>query len=113
MHKVILDTNVFISGILFKGTVRKITESLVAVKFIACISPELKAELRLKLQKKFLLPEQDIKDIELTLDTYCQKYIPTRKVNLCRDPKDNFILELAEESNPDFIVSGDKDLVDL
>lgn len=33
--------------------------------------------------------------------------------NICRDPDDNNILQLAETANANFIVTGDKDLLTL
>lgn len=33
--------------------------------------------------------------------------------SLCRDPKDDYLLELAVISSADFIVTGDKDLLEL
>ncbi len=35
------------------------------------------------------------------------------KILLLRDKKDNFLLELAEESNADFIITGYKNLLIL
>jgi len=32
---------------------------------------------------------------------------------ICRDPKDDFILECAQTGNADLIVTGDKDLLSL
>ena len=32
-------------------------------------------------------------------------------VSVCRDPKDNFLLELAKDSKADYILTGDKDLL--
>lgn len=33
------------------------------------------------------------------------------KVNVCRDPKDNFLLALALDSNADVLITGDSDLL--
>jgi hypothetical protein len=33
--------------------------------------------------------------------------------SLSRDPKDNFLLDLIEFSEADFLVTGDKDLLEL
>ncbi|WP_294823081.1 putative toxin-antitoxin system toxin component, PIN family [uncultured Flavobacterium sp.] len=30
---------------------------------------------------------------------------------MCRDPKDNFLLDLIDESKADYMVTGDKDLL--
>ncbi len=34
-------------------------------------------------------------------------------INVCRDPKDDKLLELATSGNADFLVTGDKDLLVL
>lgn len=35
------------------------------------------------------------------------------KVNVCRDWKDNFLLALSKDAKADYLISGDKDLLDL
>ena len=32
-------------------------------------------------------------------------------VDVCRDPKDNFLLALAKDGNADYLITGDKDLL--
>jgi len=108
MLKVVIDTNVFISGIVFGGTPRKIIDAWLTKQYIFCLSPELKAEILVKLGKKFSLQQEAMNKIIEALDTYSQKYIPTQKVTLCKDPQDNFLLELADEAKADYLVSGDK-----
>jgi putative PIN family toxin of toxin-antitoxin system len=108
MLKVVIDTNVFISGIVFGGTPRKIIDAWLTKQYVFCLSPELKAEILIKLEKKFSLPQEAMNKIKEALDTYSQKYIPTQKVTLCKDPQDNFLLELADETKADYLVSGDK-----
>ena len=34
-------------------------------------------------------------------------------VTICRDPKDNFLLALAKDGKADYLLTGDKDLLDL
>src|SRR5438105_2184239 len=104
MHKVVVDTNVFISGIMFGGNHRKIIQLWLAKKFIFCISPELKAEILGKLKRKFLFPQENLQYLEEALDTLSLKYLPAHKLTLCADPMDNFLLELAEEASADFLV---------
>jgi hypothetical protein len=113
MPKVVVDTNVFLSGILFGGNPRKVITAWLSKRYILCISPELKAEIINKLRLKFDLPMPTIKIIEDALDLNSEKYIPKGKVNLCRDPGDNFLLELAQESCADYLVSGDKLVLEL
>lgn len=108
MRKVVIDTNVFISGILFGGNPRIIIEAWLSKKYIFCLSPELKAEILNKLQRKFLLPVHAIQTIKEALDTNTEKYIPKKRLFVCKDDEDNFLLELAQEAQADYIVSGDK-----
>ena len=108
MHKVIVDTNVLISGILFGGNPREIINLWLTNKYIFCLSPELKAEVLGKLQRKFLLSKEKLQEIEEALEAKSEKYVPHVTVTVCKDPQDNFLLELAEESNANFIISGDK-----
>ena len=37
----------------------------------------------------------------------------TSKVEVCRDPKDNFLLSLAKDGKADYLITGDKDLLDI
>src|SRR3989344_2912164 len=106
MHKVVVDTNVFISGILFGGNPRTIIEAWLGKKYIFCLSPQLKAEILNKLQRKFLLPNQKLQDIEEAMDISIEKYIPKKKLFICKDATDNFLLELALEAKADYIISG-------
>jgi putative PIN family toxin of toxin-antitoxin system len=108
MHKVVVDTNVFISGILFGGNPKKIIEAWLNKKYIFCLSPELKAEIINKLQGKFSLPILAVQTIEEILDNKTEKHIPKKKISMCKDPTDNFLLELALEAQADYLISGDK-----
>jgi uncharacterized protein len=108
MLKAILDTNVFLSGFLFGGNPEKILTLWIKRKFILCISPTLKAEVINKLTCKFNATEEFTNNISLLIDAHSEKFIPKQKINLLKDPNDNFLLELAQESGADLIVSGDK-----
>jgi len=113
MHKVVVDTNVFISGIVFGGNPRKIILLWLTKKYQCCISPELKAEILGKLKNKFLLSKENLQEIEEALDALSVKFVPKIKLEICQDPTDNFLLELSEESNADFLISDDKKVLDL
>lgn len=113
MHKVVVDTNAFISGILFGGNPQAIIEAWINKKYIFCLSPQLKAEIINKLRIKFFLPISTIQIIEEALDVKTEKYIPKRKLFICKDTADNFLLELALEAQADYIISGDKLVLEL
>ena len=42
-----------------------------------------------------------------------QFIVVTSMVELCKDPKDNFLLSLCKDGNATHLITGDKDLLDL
>lgn len=48
-----------------------------------------------------------------TIDEYAELVKVSAQVNVCRDPKDNFLLALAIDGTADYLLTGDKDLLDL
>ncbi len=38
---------------------------------------------------------------------------PKKKLFICRDPKDNFIIECCLEADADILITGDKDLLEI
>ena len=55
----------------------------------------------------------DIEDILETIDEYADFVKVQSKLEVCRDPKDNFLLSLSIDGQADFLLTGDKDLLDL
>ena len=39
--------------------------------------------------------------------------LPYKKLTICRDPEDNMILECCFKAGANFLVTGDKDLLDI
>ena len=110
----VLDTNVLISAIVFKGVPEKILElCILENKFVGVISPEILAELINKLKLKFDFPDDLIKEWEMILKNTLKNVLPFYKTKICRDPDDNKILDLALFSGADYIITGDKDLLSL
>ena len=110
----VLDTNVLISAIVFKGVPEKILESCILEnKFVGVISPEILAELINKLKLKFDFPDDLIKEWEMILKNTLKNVLPFYKTKICRDPDDNKILDLALFSGAEYIITGYKDLLSL
>ncbi|WP_083260564.1 putative toxin-antitoxin system toxin component, PIN family [Arenibacter sp. NBRC 103722] len=65
---------------------------------------------REKLKKYF--PRESVRELIQLLETIAEKVEirPTHSIN--RDPKDNFLLDLIDFSKADFLVTGDKDLLE-
>jgi putative PIN family toxin of toxin-antitoxin system len=113
--KVIFDTNIWISFLIGKR-LRSIKDLIAAQQIIIILSEQILLELRTvtrrpKLKKYF--PEQKVEELIAFLTTVGQIYQPAVNNQSSRDPKDNFLLDLAEISKADFLVTGDKDLLVL
>jgi len=114
MIRAIVDTNVFISGTMWKGTPHKILEHWSASKFKLVVSGEIVNEYELVLHH-FLnhQPELVAKILE-SVRMHAEYVNPIQPSNpVCRDPKDEMFLSAGLAGKVDYIVSGDKDLLVL
>lgn len=76
------------------------------------VSPNLEHEILKKFKEK-LASAETVKKVKTLLEYKGLMITPTVSVTACRDHKDNFILELAETARADYIVTRDKDLLEL
>lgn len=60
-----------------------------------------------------ILPHTKINEYFELLDDCSLLTDVKSKVDICRDPKDNFLLALAIDSDANYIISGDNDLLTL
>jgi uncharacterized protein len=114
--RVVLDTNVLISGLLFKGKLSRIVGLWQKGKILPVISKETFAELRTVLEyPKFSLSRVEIKSlIEHEVLPFFEVVNVSQHVKgACRDPGDDKFISCALSANADCIVTGDKDLSDL
>jgi len=110
----VVDTNVLISAAVFGGLPRLLLERARSRAFMLITSPWLIEEFTKKLRTKFkvsaseaMLAGELVKDFALVV---------TPEMNLeviAKDPDDNHVLECAVAGNADFIVTGDKHLLDF
>lgn len=111
--RVVIDSNVYISALVFGGRPRKAIEHLERVRFDRLLSVSLIAEVEGVLQKKFDWERSAIQRFCRPIWENSLRFEPTTRVSACRDPKDNYLLSLAVDGKARLIVSGDRDLVDL
>ena len=113
--KVILDTNIIISGIFWKGASEKVLYSWVNDKFKLVISLEIIAEI-IKTLMNFKI-KLSFNDILLWLSIILWKaelVEPEKKIDIIKDDlDDNKFLEAAITGNADLIISQDKHLLNL
>ena len=113
--RVVIDTNLCISMLIGKR-VEQLRQIFVTSRYELAISDMLIDEiLRVTARPKFAryFNADDVQGFVLFLEEYSTKFqignIPQR----CRDPKDDFLLELAVVSDADILLSGDADLTDM
>ena len=113
--RVVLDTNVLISAILFPdGKLAGIWLSLLAGRYVPILSPAIVTEMARKLRGKFQVDERTLQETVRVLTKKAElvqpKEIPDAVPN---DPDDNHIVACAIEGRADLIVSGDRHLLTL
>ena len=113
--KIVCDTNILISGILFGGKPREILRLCASGTVVNCISPDILKEVEeVLLRPKFGLKETQVYEIiRLFRDTFTLVSSDRRLSIVTADPDDNRILEAALATKADAIVSGDAHLLDL
>lgn len=111
MQRIIVDTNVIVSGLIQRSYPQLIiTKFFTEHSFELCISEMLMKEYYEVLARpKFeRFPDFYIRAESLLADIEAKatKYNPTLKVELISDKDDNKFLELADECKADFIITG-------
>jgi putative PIN family toxin of toxin-antitoxin system len=107
--KVVIDTNVFVSGLTFKGKPREVLDLIWKGDIEACISFFILKELEETLKKDFSWDRDQIKH---TIEKIKAKTIlvqPKEKVSVIKEnDDDNRILECAIEGRVQYLISGDR-----
>lgn len=111
--RVVLDTNIYISAILFGGNPREIINLARLDKIKVLTSEYILWELRSVLKNKFDVPENRLNTIEhdiLNLATLVR--ITTYINEIKKDPADNNILSCAIDGKAKAIITGNKHLLE-
>ena len=120
MKTAVLDTNVWLSGIFWKGNPSKIIQLGETGKIEIVITKPILEEILeiLKRESKF---QRFLGDRRIVMEDLIRKILSISKfvetkshIELIeKDPDDNKILEAAVESKADYIISGDAHLLDI
>ena len=116
VKRVVLDTNVLISALLFRGGLSKIIGLWQKGKIIPVISKETFSELVTVLEyPKFSLTQEETDSIiKYEILPYFEIVEVVKNVKgICRDPEDDKFISCAISGSTDYIVSDDKDLFNL
>ena len=113
--KVIIDTNIWISFLIgknLKGLQEYIDSQIVLIVTCNEQIEELTDVFNKPKLKKYFNPQQIQEFFEL-FDESSVNIVVKTKTEVCRDLKDNYLLSLAIDSNADFLITGDNDLLIL
>jgi len=110
MQKIILDTNVIVSSLIQKNYPYLIVDHCIEGNAILCISnPILQEYLEVLARPKFA-KFADFKTnadfLIARLSEISETYEPKNKIEIIKDEPDNRLLELADISKADFIITG-------
>ena len=112
--KIVIDTNVVISGIFFGGNPRKVIEAVVDGNLNAYATPEIVEEYTEIIESMIERKQGRLNQNTLFPFFSALKIIEGASiVNVCRDPDDDKFIGCAIDSKALYIVSGDNDLLDI
>lgn len=114
MLKAVFDTNIYLSALITKGG--KAEQAwLLAVEgeIDVYTSVPIMMELAGKLREKFHWEDSRIKAVVRHVTRIAEVVKPDIKLKILADDPDNRILECAQYAGAEFIVTGDKHLLDL
>lgn len=114
--RVVLDTNIVISAVLFKGKLSSLVSLWKAKQFTFVISGEiLKEYLRVLSYPKFKLTESEIRTIlsEELLPFVETVNVKEKPLGILKDKDDEKFLNCVRHGHADVLVSGDAELLQL
>jgi putative PIN family toxin of toxin-antitoxin system len=113
-ERVVIDTNVFVSGLLRNSSVPGQAAAKARNNAVLLVSHSTMAELADVLAEakfdRYVTVEQRVQFIRLVAKI--AEFVPIiQRVRECRDPKDDKFLEVALNGRADAIITGDEDLL--
>lgn len=115
--RLVIDTNVFVSALLFKGVASRLVPLWQSGRIVYLLSrPILEEYLRVLAYPKFSLTEREIKGL---IEGDLLPYVETiqdpalRGIPYLKDPSDQKFLALAKTGKANYLLSGDKVLLEV
>ena len=113
--RIVVDTNLWISFLISKrhyALEKLIFNENITLLFSKELIDELNATInKPKLRKHF--GTNPLNEMLLSIQDFSELIPVHSKIKVCRDPKDNFLVELAYDGKADYILTGDNDLLVL
>ena len=117
--RAVIDTGVFVSALIRpQGRTGAVLQALKDKRFTLIYSTDILVEIidvlgRDNFRSKYHISPDGIAALIDLIRLRGELVIPSQKVTVCRDPKDDIFLEAALEGEAEYIVSGDFDLLDM
>jgi putative PIN family toxin of toxin-antitoxin system len=107
--RVVIDTNVFVSGLTFRGKLTEVLDLAWQGETEVYISPFIFEELVVSLKKDFGWSQNEIINVLRRIKAKTILVHPRTTISAIREKEDdNRILECALEAGADYLISGDK-----
>ena len=117
--RAVVDANILVRALIKpQGSVGPVLRRLRDGAYRLLYSESLLAELvdvlsRPRIRNKYGIGRDDVATVLTLIELRGELVMPQRRIIVCRDPKDNQVLEAAVAGRADIIVSGDDDLLVL
>jgi len=112
--RIVIDTNVIVSALFYGGHPDELLKQMLVDEIKVVASAEIVAEYKRTIQKFIQKANRDFKNITLTdVLRHIEIITPTSKIEVCRDKDDDKFIACAVDGKCIYIVSGDKDLLDV
>ena len=112
--RVVFDTNVFISAFATEGVCSVLLKRARLKEFELFVCSVVINEVESVLKQKFKVEEEIIREVvELIKESSEPVSIVEKVEGVCRDGDDDLILSCAVSACADYLVSGDKDLLEV
>ena len=112
--RVVADTNVYVSAIIFGGKPQAILDLAQDGQIELFISDDILAEVTRILRDKFKRSPEELRNDLLSLEAITTWVQPTEKIDAVpNDPTDNVMVECAVAARAQVIVSGDNHLIQI
>ncbi len=113
--RVVVDTNIFISFLIgrkLKGLKIHLVNFQVKLVYTDQSIEELRFVTKRPALRKYF-PPKDVEELLKLISGIGDLIEISEEPDVCRDPKDNYLLALSDKGNVVYLVTGDKDLLSL
>ena len=114
--RVVLDTNILVSALIFGGNTARVAELWKAGRILPVISKETFSELKAVLKyPKFKLTDSEI---QMLVEDEILPFFEVAEISdyvsgICSDPDDDKFISCALLASADYVVTGDRHLIDV